>query len=67
MSGPEEATRIIKVPKITTIGLYSFEYFENALWLCGGGKQVSSQAEEEGWEVICYEPEKSKPTKTETP
>lgn len=62
MSGPEEATRIIRIPCLYGSGTcLSFQYHHNALWLDTGGERLSAKADEEGWEVISYLPTLSNP------
>lgn len=57
MSPPEEATRLITIPRMTNVGgRMSFETFERVVWIDVGGSRVSQDAEQEGWSVPYFNP-----------
>jgi hypothetical protein len=61
MSNPEEATRLIQIPRLYGSGrCHSYQYYPNVLWLDVGGALVSTQAEKEGWKVVFLHAEPSK-------
>lgn len=63
--GVAEATRLILIPTFTGLdGRYSFEEFDQAVWLCAGGVRLSKEAEAEGWTVAYHNPSAAEPSRT---